>query len=166
MSANVTNVVRLRDLFCLERVVFPLGATSKNKIIEELADTLVASGQLKRASVGRFVKEILAREKLGTTAIGKGIAIPHVRSDMCENLVGVLGCSKNGVSFDSLDKKPTHAVFMLAAPLADKDQQIRILGRIATVANHDNFLNFFLQCKSAQQVVELLEEIEEQIPAF
>ena len=55
---------------------------------------------------------------------------------------------------------------MLASPMAQKDQQIRVLGRIAAVANHENFSKFLLQCKSAQDVSDLLEEIEDQIPAI
>ena len=77
----------------------------------------------------------------------------------------MLGFSRDGIDFDSLDKQPTHAVFMLASPLADKDQQIHILGRIAAVANHANFPSFLLQCKSAQDISDLLEEIEAQVRA-
>ncbi len=156
---------KLRALFSVDRVVFPLHTSTKKEIVEELADALLATDQLKKPDLAKFVKEIMAREALGTTAIGRGIAIPHVRTDLSSGLIGVLGFSRDGVDFDSLDKQPTHALFMLASPMADKDQQIRILGRIAGVANHTNFLSFLLQCKSAQDVVDLLEEIEAEVPA-
>ena len=156
---------KLKALFSVDRVVFPLQTSTKKDVVEELADALVATDQLNKDDLPKFVKEILAREALGTTAIGRGIAIPHVRTPLSSGLVGVLGFSRDGVDFDSLDKQPTHAVFMLASPMADKDSQIRILGRIAAVANHGNFLNFLLQCRSAQDVVDLLEEIEAQVPA-
>lgn len=165
MPANTADSGKLKDLFCLDRIVFAIQAADKNGVAQELAEILVSTNQIKKNAAEQFVKEIMDREKLGTTAIGRGIAIPHVRTELCSGLVGALGVSLDGVDFDSLDKKPTYAVFMLASPMADKDQQIRILGRIAGVANHDNFLNFLLQCKSAKDVVELLEEIEEQVPA-
>ncbi len=155
----------LRALFSVDRVVFPLQTSTKKDIVEELASALLATDQLKKPDLPKFVKEIIAREALGTTAIGRGIAIPHVRTDLSSGLTGVLGFSRDGVDFNSLDKHPTHALFMLASPMADKDQQIRILGRIAAVANHTNFPNFLLQCKSAQDVVDLLEEIEAEVPA-
>ena len=158
------NISELRNLFSAERVAFGLQGSSKKEIVEELANSLAATGQLNKNDVGKFTKEILAREALGTTAIGKGIAIPHVRTDLCSGLIGMLGFSSDGVDFDSLDKQPTHAIFMLASPLSDKNQQIRVLGRIAAVANHDNFLSFLLQCKSAQQMVDLIEEIEAEVP--
>ena len=151
---------KLKSLFSPDRLVFPLQAQTKKEVIQELAEVLVATEQLKEKDTAKFVKEITARENLGTTAIGKGIAIPHVRSKLASELIGVLGFSPEGIDFDSLDKRPTHVVFMLASPMTDKDQQIRILGRIAGVANHANFLSFLLQCKSAQQIVDLLEEIE------
>ena len=163
MTTNTT--VKLKDVFPVERIVFPLQQSSKVQVIQELAAGLIATDQIGKDDSDKFVKEILAREALGTTAIGKGIAIPHVRTDLTSSLVALLGFSEVGIDFDSLDKKPTHAVFMLASPMAHKDQQIRILGRIAGVANHENFLNFLLQCKSAQDVSDLLEEIEAQLPA-
>ena len=156
---------KLKALFSVDRVVFPLQTSTKKEVVEELAGALVVTDQLNKDDLPKFVKEIMAREALGTTAIGRGIAIPHVRTALSSGLVGVLGFSRDGVNFDSLDKQPTHAVFMLASPMADKDSQIRILGRIAAVANHGNFLNFLLQCRSAQDVVDLLEEIEAQVPA-
>ncbi len=156
---------KLKALFSVDRVVFPLQTSTKKEVVEELANALAITDQLNKDDLPKFVKEILAREALGTTAIGRGIAIPHVRTALSSGLVGVLGFSRDGVNFDSLDKQPTHAVFMLASPIADKDRQIRILGRIAAVANHGNFLNFLLQCRSAQDVVDLLEEIEAQVPA-
>ena len=164
MTTN-TAVAKLKELFSADRVIFPLQNSTKIQVIEELTAALVATSQLSEDSVKKFVKEILAREALGTTAIGRGIAIPHIRTNLVSGLVGVLGFSKDGTDFESLDKKPTHAVFMLASPMAQKDQQIRILGRIAGVANHENFMRFLLQCKSAQDVTDLLEEIEAQVPA-
>ena len=155
---------QLKELFSADRIIFPLHSSAKIQVVEELTAGLVATSQLSEGDIGKFVKEILAREVLGTTAIGKGIAIPHIRTSLSTGLVGLLGVSKVGVDFGSLDKKPTHAVFMLASPLAQKDQQIRILGRIAAVANHENFLRFLLQCKSAQAVTDLLEEIDDQVP--
>ncbi len=155
----------LKALFPADRVIFPLQSSSKKDVVEELANALVATAQLDKADLGKFVKEIMAREALGTTAIGKGIAIPHVRTDLSSSLVGMLGFSPDGVDFNSLDKASTHAVFMLASPMDDKDQQIRILGRIAAVPIHGNFLTFLLQCKSSQDVSELLEEIEAKVPA-
>ena len=156
---------KLKDLFSADRVVFPLQTSTKKEVVEELTGAIVDTDQLNKEDLPKFVKEILAREALGTTAIGRGIAIPHVRTALSADLVGVLGFSRHGVDFNSLDKQPTNAVFMLASPMADKDRQIRILGRIAAVANHGNFLNFLLQCKSAQELVDLLEEIEAQVPA-
>ncbi len=156
---------KLKALFSVDRVVFPLQSSTKKGVVEELAGALVVTDQLNKDDLAKFVKEIMAREALGTTAIGRGIAIPHVRTALSSGLVGILGFSRDGIDFDSLDKQPTHAVFMLASPMANKDSQIRILGRIAAVANHENFLRFLLQCKSAQDIVDLLEEIESQVPA-
>jgi len=158
-------IVKLKGVFPADRILFPLQQSSKTQVVQELVEGLVVTGQIAQDDLGKFVKEILARESLGTTAIGKGIAIPHIRTDLSSSLVALLGFSTDGIDFDSLDKKPTHAVFMLASPMALKDQQIRILGRIAAVANHENFLKFLLQCKSAQDISDLLEEIEDQIPA-
>ncbi len=159
------DINKLKALFSVDRVVFPLQSSTKRDVVAELAQAMVATAQLGKANLEKFVKGIMDREALGTTAIGKGIAIPHVRTNLSSGLIGVLGFSPQGIDFNSLDKQSTHAVFMLASPMDDKDRQIRILGRIAAVANHNNFLKFLLQCKSAQDVADLLEEIETELPA-
>jgi len=73
----------------------------------------------------------MAREALGSTAIGQGIAIPHGKCDCIKKLVGCLGVSKEGIKFDSLDGEPAYIFFLLIAPVDSAGPHLKALARIS-----------------------------------
>src|SRR5436189_4443808 len=95
-------------------IAIDLKSTNKQEVITELCQLLQANGQIKEA-VG-VIEALMQREKLGSTGIGQGVAIPHGKSEAADKLVGALGISKKGVNFDALDGEPVHVIFLLVAP--------------------------------------------------
>ena len=81
----------------------------------------------------------MAREALGSTAIGQGIAIPHGKSDSVDNIVGALGISKQGIDFDSLDGEPAYIFFLLVAPIDSAGPHLKALARISRLLK-DKFI--------------------------
>ena len=88
-------------------------ATSKEAVIRELVEGLVSSGGLKAADKDEIIKAILKREELGTTGIGRGIAVPHTKHASVSSPVGTVGVSAEGVDFESLDGEPVQLFFCL-----------------------------------------------------
>src|SRR4051812_25953361 len=106
--------MKVLDFLDASSIVIDLKSTSKPDVINELCQVLQNNGQIKDSIP--VVEALMQREKLGSTGIGQGVAIPHGKSEAAGKLVGALGVSKRGVSFDALDGEPVNVVFLLVAP--------------------------------------------------
>jgi PTS system nitrogen regulatory IIA component len=98
------------------------------------------------------------REQLGSTAIGDGIAIPHGKLDNMDRLVGVLGRSTTGLSFDSLDGKATHLVFMLVAPSNSAGIHLKALARLSRLFRDAGFRQRLLEAPDGATMYRIIVE--------
>jgi mannitol/fructose-specific phosphotransferase system IIA component (Ntr-type) len=85
----------------------------------------------------------MARERMGTTALGKGCALPHLRAKNVAGVVGAIGLIPGGTDFDSLDGAPTHVVFLVLAQFDEREQHLEVMGRLSSLI-HDKTTQFFL----------------------
>ena len=108
-----------------------LKSSSKEEIIDELVGLLINSGSVDKKYKSKVIEVLMAREALGSTAIGQGIAIPHGKSDCTKKIVGCLGVSKKGINFDSLDGEPAYIFFLLLAPIDSAGPHLKALARIS-----------------------------------
>ena len=123
----------------LKAVSSDLKATNKEEVISELVDLLIKNGDIKKGQKTKVVEVLMAREALGSTAIGQGIAIPHGKTDCVDKLIGCLGVSKSGLDFDSLDGEPAHIFFLLVAPVDSAGPHLKALARISRLLK-DKFI--------------------------
>ena len=100
----------------------------------------------------------MAREALGSTAIGQGIAIPHGKSDATDQLVAALGVSKKGVNFDSLDGEPAHIFFLLVAPVDSAGPHLKALARVSRLLKDKFFRDGIKNTKSGKEIMDLLSQ--------
>lgn len=109
-----------------------LEATNKLDAIDEMVQHLVTT---KRLRDGKIVRELLkAREKLGSTGIGKGVAVPHGRTTVTNALTLLVARSEQGIDYNALDKKPVHIFFLILAPHQDRSNQyLPLLGKLVEV---------------------------------
>ena len=108
--------MRMSDFVVRDAIVPALTATTKEGVIREIVESLRGAGPFKNADVDDVVRAILKREMLGSTGIGRGVAIPHTKHPSVDCLVGSIAVSKNGVPFDALDGEPVHVFVMLISP--------------------------------------------------
>jgi PTS system nitrogen regulatory IIA component len=114
-----------------DMVILDLKAKDKEGVLREMVSLL----NLPKDKEELLLSSLMQREKLGSTGIGKGIAIPHCRSVVVDNITLIVGVSKEGVDFDALDGKPVHLIFMLVAtPMDPSMQYLTALGSIARIA--------------------------------
>jgi len=99
------------------------------------------------------------RERIGSTGIGKGIAIPHAKSKSVEETVVALGRSVEGVDFQALDSGPVQALFLVVSHPEQQEHHLEILRWISKVVRQPDFRNFFLQAKTPREVQALLREM-------
>ncbi len=116
--------------------IFDLKASTKREALAEMVDAVCSEHEIKDR--GLILEMLLNRESLGSTAIGKGVAFPHGRTLAVRDLSIAFARSARGVDFDSTDKKPTHAVFLIIAPPQDRDNvYLQVLGRIVDLIKDD-----------------------------
>jgi len=123
--------MKISDFLCTKAISADLQGTSKKEIIEELIELLVDAGAIEKRHKNKVIEVLLAREALGSTAIGQGIAIPHGKADCVDKFVASLGVSKKGVDFDSLDGEPAYIFFLLVAPIDSAGPHLKALARIS-----------------------------------
>ena len=127
LSTTVTSV-RLAEIFSRDLVVLGLKQRTKQGAIAELVRRLVDAGRVEAANELALVRLIIAREEMGSTALGNGIAMPHCRTSMVEQFVGVVAIDAMGIDFGALDRLPVHLVFLLLGPLEERARAFRYSG--------------------------------------
>ena len=131
--------MKISDFLSLKAVSADIQGETKEEVIQELLGLLTDSGEVNKRHKNKIFEILLAREALGSTAIGQGIAIPHGKSDCVDKLVGCLGVSKKGIDFDSLDGEPAYIFFLLVAPVDSAGPHLKALARISRLLK-DKFI--------------------------
>jgi mannitol/fructose-specific phosphotransferase system IIA component (Ntr-type) len=151
--------LNLASLLKPERINLNLKAKKKSEALRELVG-LVKTGE----EAEQLLERLTEREELGSTGIGKGIAIPHSRSLLVNKLELALGRSDKGVAFDTTDKKPAHLFFLIVAPPQDPGNQYLVtLGRVALVCQALARNKQFLSPATPAAMIQLVKEVEEKI---
>lgn len=146
--------MKIIDILNTDRILPSLTATTKNGVLEELADALVKEcDNLDRKKV---VEVLVERENLGSTGIGDNIAIPHGKLPNLENLVLCFGRSLPGVNFDSMDGKPTHLFFLLLAPENSIGLHLKALAKISRLLKDSSFRRNLMEAVDASAILKLL----------
>src|SRR5262249_58983173 len=114
-----------------EAIIPELHATSKEGVIREMVGGVGSTGYFKGGETEDIVKAVLKRELLGSTGIGRGVAIPHTKHTSVERLVGSVALSRPGVAFDSLDGEPVHVLVLLISPQDRPGDHLRALEEVS-----------------------------------
>ncbi len=153
--------MRLADLVKPEQVVANLRSRDKLEIIEELADLLVNDDErLSKKDVCRVLAE---RERLRSTGVGSGVAIPHAKVPGLDRLLLAVGLSPGGVDFDAADSKPVHIFMTLAAPVNSTGEHLRALAKIARLCGDPEFRQRLLSSSSDEEAYRILIEEDKRI---
>ncbi len=150
--------MKFADFVSVGAINADLAATNKEAVIEELVGSLVAAGSIKEDDGSDIVAAIMKREELGSTGIGRGIAVPHTKHPSVDSLIGTVGVSAEGVDFDSLDGEQVNLLFLLISPPDRPGDHLRALENISRQLRDDTFCRFLKQAKSADDIQQLLEE--------
>ena len=142
--------MRLTDILSLERIQMPLLAHSKEGTIAELVDRLASNGDI--LDRDKVLSAVLARETVRTTGIGRGMAIPHGKSEGVGQLVLAIGKSEEGVDFKAADGQPVWLVVLLVSPPAEIGRHIQALARISRFFTLDAFRDELLAAASAEGI--------------
>jgi len=154
--------VRITDILEGEGLIVPaLRAETKGDVLTELAHLL--SAQHQEVEEKRLVDVLWERERLGSTAIGDGIAIPHGKLQGVRGVVGMFGRHVQGVDFDSLDGNPTKLFFLLVAPEESVGQHLKALARVSRLLKDGDFRNCLIEAGDAAEILRLIRSEDEKL---
>jgi len=153
--------MKIMDILSPECVIPELQSEDRDGVIKELLDVLVEHGKIEKEVEDKVFKELIAREELGSTAIGNGIAIPHTKSEFVSELVSAFGISHKGVDFKALDGEKVYLFFLLVAPKESAGPHLKALARITRLLKDKNFRSILVQAKTREEAIKLIEEEDE-----
>jgi nitrogen PTS system EIIA component len=150
--------MRMSDFVVRDAIIPDLAAVNKEGVIREMAAGLRAAGCFREADQEDVVRAILKRELLGSTGIGRGVAIPHTKHNGVERLIGTVAVSPNGVSFESLDGEPVQVFVLLISPQDRPGDHLRALENVSRCLRDDNFVKALRAATTRDQIWTLLEK--------
>ncbi len=151
--------MNLASLLSKERINLELKPNKKNKVIEDLVYSVK-----KGSDAELILSTLLKREELGSTGIGKGIAIPHCRSLAVSKLEIAVGRTTKPINFNAIDKKPVSLIFLIIAPPQDPGNQYLItLGKIVQIAKELTKKDLLHKPETSDEFISLINEIEKDL---
>ena len=148
--------MKIADILSPEMVIADLKGTTKPDVLNELAKALAAKHtEIKLADLTAVLAE---RERLGSTAIGDGIAIPHGKLRGVLKIIGAFGRHPAGVDFDSLDGGPSQLFFVLVAPEDSASLHLKALARVSRLLKEASFRSRLLAARDSSELYSLIEE--------
>jgi len=151
--------MKLLNFLKEEWVIPELSGTDKPSVLKGLSGVLVKP--CGATSSEELVQVLLEREKLGSTGIGEGVAIPHGRLKRLKHFFISFGRSTRGIDFDSIDQKPCHLFFTVMAPENSAVENLNLLGRIARLLKDPSFKKKLMGAKTQKEIFEIISEEDE-----
>lgn len=150
--------MKFSDFVAADAVRSHVHAATKEGVIREMAQSLVDAGKIAASDLEGIVKAIMKREDLGSTGIGRGVAVPHTKHPGVSRLVGTVAVSPEGIDFESLDGEPVQLFFLLVSPPDRPGDHLRALESISRQLRDDSFCKLLKAAKQPVDIQHLLEE--------
>jgi nitrogen PTS system EIIA component len=151
--------LKITDFLNAARIIPDLKGKDKKAVLKEMADGLAAQDRFLNAQT--LFDTLLEREKISSTAIGEGVAIPHGKAAGIRKVAGIFARSLPGVNFESLDGGPTHLFFVLLAPEDSAADHLKALARISRLLKDGSFRVRLMEGKTKEEIFAVIREEDE-----
>jgi fructose-specific phosphotransferase system IIA component len=146
--------MKILDFLDKDAIETDIKSVKKEDVVKELVGLLSSTHSIKdKASL---IQTLMNRESLGSTGIGQGIGIPHAKSNSVKELIAVLGVSKNGIDFDSLDGEPTYIFMLLVAPEDAAGPHLKALAKISRMLKDKFVRDSIISAKDKKAVLNII----------
>ncbi len=152
--------MRLSEIFKPQFVIPDLKAHDKKGVLEELLESI--TGQEGSLNKGTLLQVLLERERLGSTGIGDGVALPHGKLRGLDNLLLSFGRSIDGLDFDSIDEQPAYLFFLLLAPENSAGMHLKSLAKISRMLKDGNLRQQLMRAKSREEIYSIIIDKDEE----
>jgi len=153
--------MNLLDFVDPKAIIPSLKVETKEDAIREIVESLKSAQSIPNDDADGILAAILKREELGSTGIGKGVAVPHTKHPSVGDLIATVALAPDGVDFASLDGEPVHILFLVVSPPDRPGEHLRALETITRHLRDENFCNFLRQSSTPDEIIELLKEADE-----
>ncbi len=140
-------------------IVLSLQTISKEEVFQEMLDRVVEAGLITKRDRTAMKKLLIEREARGSTGLGNGIAVPHLKAKKLTEHHLVVANSQAGIQFDAIDGQPVHTLFLVMGPADDQEGHLQVLRWVSGLARSADFRRFVLNAKSEAEIRDLLEEM-------
>ena len=151
--------MKVSELLNPDVIISDLKGNKKEEVINELIDLFRDDSRVQ--DIEKVRSAVLDREKIMSTGVGKGFAIPHGKTNSITDIVAAFGKTRNDVDYDALDNQPVHLVFLLVGKDNLVSKHIKLLSRISRMMNKDDFRNRLLEAGSVEEILDIFHKEEE-----
>ncbi len=147
-------MIKIADLLTQDRIGCDVAVSSKKRGLEVLSE--LVAGEAAGLNAGAIFNKLISREKLGSTGLGKGVALPHARVEGSDTATAAFIKLPEGIDFDAFDRQPVDLLFALVVPEHFTDEHLQILARLAEMFSDPEFCNRLREADSAAALHDLL----------
>jgi fructose-specific phosphotransferase system IIA component len=151
--------MKISDILSEKIIKTDLECTDKDDAINKIIDLASKSGLM--TNIEKVRECVFEREKLVSTGVGKGFAIPHGKTDEIKDIVAAFAILKNPIDFDSIDLEPVKFIFLIVGKESLLNAHIKLLSRISRLMNKDDFRERLEEAKSSEEVLKLFKDEEQ-----
>lgn len=144
----------IADYIKVDTLNLNLESKNKNAVIRELYNNLLKTNLIKNEE--QALNDIFAREEMGSTGIGKKIALPHAKTKAVDELMITFGISRNGIAYNSIDDENVNIFFMFLCPENKTQEYLKVLARISRLIREDKFVDSLLKASSNEEILEII----------
>ena len=148
----------IADYIKVDTINLNLESKNKSAIIKELYNNLKKTNLIKDEELG--LNDIFAREEMGSTGIGRKIALPHAKTKAVDELIATFGISRNGIDYESLDNENVNIFFMFLCPEDKTQEYLKVLARISRLIRKDRFKDNLLKAGWNKEIIEIIRDEE------
>ena len=147
-------IKNIADYIKVDTINLDLESENKNAVIRELYGNLKKTDLIKDEEKG--ISDIFAREEMGSTGIGKKIALPHAKTKAVDELMITFGISRNGIAYNSIDDENVNIFFMFLCPENKTQEYLKVLARISRLIREDRFVESLLKATTNEEILEII----------
>ena len=144
----------IADYIKVDTLNLNLESKNKNAVIRELYNNLLKTNLIKDEE--QALNDIFAREEMGSTGIGKKIALPHAKTKAVDELMITFGISRNGIAYNSIDDENVNIFFMFLCPENKTREYLKVLARISRLIREDRFVDSLFKASSNEEILEII----------
>ncbi len=151
--------MRIKDFLGKDCIGLNLKEVKKKEHLTEMVEILVPIGKIMEDKVDEIIDKLMEREELGSTGIGQGIAIPHIKTEHVSTTTGALGVSEKGVDFDSLDGEPVFISFLLLTPQGATNEHLLAISEISHFLKDKFYRDELRKVKSLKEAYKIIKKV-------